>query len=72
MGVLYCFAGGAASRVRIQVNLDFPSRLRHSLHVAAPRQESTPDTRSRQLHKLTMMMMMMMMMMDDDDDDDDG
>ena len=29
----------------IQVNLDFPSRLRYSLRVAAPRQESRPDTR---------------------------
>ena len=29
----------------IQVNLDFPSRLRNSLRVAAPRQESRPDTR---------------------------
>ena len=43
--VLYCFIGGAASRVGIQVNLDFPSRLRYSLRVAAPRQESRPDTR---------------------------
>ena len=45
MRVLYCFVGGAARRLGIQVNLDFPSRLRHSLHVAAPRQQSTPDTR---------------------------
>ena len=43
--VLYCFVGGAARRVGIQVNLDFPSRLRNSLRVAAPRQESRPDTR---------------------------
>ena len=43
--MLYCFVGGAARRLGIQVNLDFPSRLRHSLRVAASRQQSTPDTR---------------------------
>ena len=45
MGVLYCFVRGAARRVGIQVNLDFPSWLRHSLRVAASRQESSLDTR---------------------------
>ena len=48
MEVLYCFGGGAARRVGIQVNLkilDSPSRRRRSLRMSAPPPKSSSGTR---------------------------
>ena len=72
MGVLYCFVRGAARRVGIQVNLDFPSWLRHSLRVAAPRQESSLDTRIPPATQANYDHDGAAAAAADDDDDDDG
>ena len=45
VGVLYCFEGGAARRLGIQVNLKFPLSVATRFACRLRRQESAPDTR---------------------------